>query len=196
MMKNSSSDESISSSSDTQPLVPTQPYICKFCGDVFKHERHLREHESTHVKIDEEGFPINDWLEKFLKNTSSISENEISGTVWGMDINHCTRRILPMLVTNTAAKSFNWAGGYGKVGMKTLSKVLLLVADSTYKLLNLGLPIFFLLVKDGNAHSDIVAMGIFKNEDKETLEWFFKTFAEKNTASMRTIVAMTDKDCH
>ncbi|KAG8178395.1 hypothetical protein JTE90_005287 [Oedothorax gibbosus] len=102
MMKNSSSDESISSSSDTrytcvkcqkafkkrrhcyrhirrhrnyQPLVPTQPYICKFCGDVYKHERHLREHESTHVKYDDEGFPINDWLEKFMKNSSNLSES-------------------------------------------------------------------------------------------------------------------------
>ncbi|KAG8170328.1 hypothetical protein JTE90_022575, partial [Oedothorax gibbosus] len=56
-----------------QPLVPTQPCICKFCGDVYKHERHLREHESTHVK-DDEGFPINDWLERFMKNSSNISE--------------------------------------------------------------------------------------------------------------------------
>ncbi|KAG8175614.1 hypothetical protein JTE90_019426 [Oedothorax gibbosus] len=50
------------------------------------------------------------------------------------------------------------------------------------------------LEEDGNGHSDNVAMGIFKNEDKETLDWFFKTFAEKNLASMRTKVAMTDKD--
>ncbi|KAG8170329.1 hypothetical protein JTE90_022575, partial [Oedothorax gibbosus] len=34
-----------------QPLVPTQPCV-----------------------KDDEGFPINDWLERFMKNSSNISE--------------------------------------------------------------------------------------------------------------------------
>ncbi|KAG8190333.1 hypothetical protein JTE90_014439 [Oedothorax gibbosus] len=55
--------------------------ICKICGDIFKHERHLRKHKSSHAKIDEDGFPIDDWLEKYLKNTSSISESVYHGNL-------------------------------------------------------------------------------------------------------------------
>lgn len=70
----------------------------------------------------------------------------------------------------------------------------IIFADSTYKLLDVELPIFILMVEDGNGQSHIVAMGLLVNEDLETLQWFFEVFVGKNPACSKTAVAMTDKD--
>lgn len=70
----------------------------------------------------------------------------------------------------------------------------LIFADSTYKLLDLELPIFILMVENSNGESEIVAMGILVNEELETLEWFFEVFVRKNPSSNKTAVAITDKD--
>jgi len=67
-------------------------------------------------------------------------------------------------------------------------------ADATYKLLDSRIPVFVLLVEDGNGQSEIVSIGLLVNELHETLKWFFETFQKNNPASNNTNVFMTDKD--
>lgn len=67
-------------------------------------------------------------------------------------------------------------------------------ADATYKLIDLKIPLYVLLVEDGNGQSEIAALGLLVNEEKETLSWFFKKFKEHNPASVNTGVFITDKD--
>lgn len=69
-----------------------------------------------------------------------------------------------------------------------------LFADSTYKLVDLDLPIFVLMVQDGNGQSHIISLGLLVREDKETLKWFLEIFLEKNPAHNKTMVVVTDKD--
>lgn len=67
-------------------------------------------------------------------------------------------------------------------------------ADATYKLIDLKIPLYVLLVEDGNGQSEVAALGLLVNEEKETLAWFFKKFKELNPASINTRVFITDKD--
>jgi len=67
-------------------------------------------------------------------------------------------------------------------------------ADTTYKLIDLKIPLYVLLVEDGNGQSEVAALGLLVNEEKETLAWFFKKFKELNPASINTKVFFTDKD--
>ncbi|KAG8171591.1 hypothetical protein JTE90_016545 [Oedothorax gibbosus] len=97
-MKNSSSDDSSSSSSDTIEKMNSSSdelyaissssdtrYTCVKCQKAFKKRRclnrHIRRHRNYQPLVptqpyvkDDEGFPINDWLERFMKNSSNISE--------------------------------------------------------------------------------------------------------------------------
>jgi len=66
-------------------------------------------------------------------------------------------------------------------------------ADATYKLIDLKIPLYVLLVEDGNLQSEIAALGLLVNKE-ETLSWFFKKFKEHNPASVHTRVFITDKD--
>lgn len=68
-------------------------------------------------------------------------------------------------------------------------------ADSTYKLLDIRIPVFVLMAEDSNGQSEVIAIGLLVSEDKETLKWFFETFRSQNELPARkTIVIMTDKD--
>lgn len=67
-------------------------------------------------------------------------------------------------------------------------------ADATYKLIDLKIPLYVLLVEDGNGQSEVAALGLLVNEEKETLAWFFKKFKELNPASINTRVFITNKD--
>jgi len=51
-----------------------------------------------------------------------------------------------------------------------------------------------MMVEDGNGQSEVVALGLMTNENKETLYWFFETFKRLNNRSTDTILFMTDKD--
>lgn len=61
-------------------------------------------------------------------------------------------------------------------------------ADATYKLVDLKIPLYVLLVEDGNGQSEVAALGLLVNEEKETLAWFFIKFKELNPASINTSV--------
>jgi len=67
-------------------------------------------------------------------------------------------------------------------------------ADATYKLLDIRIPLYVLLIEDGNGQSEIAALGLLVNEQRETLEWFFNKFKECNPACSMTRVFITDKD--
>lgn len=67
-------------------------------------------------------------------------------------------------------------------------------ADATYKLVDIRIPLYVLLIEDGNGQSEIAAHGLLVNEQRETLEWFFNKFKECNPACSMTRVFITDKD--
>lgn len=67
-------------------------------------------------------------------------------------------------------------------------------ADATYKLVDIKIPLYVLLVEDGNGQSEIAALGLLVNEQKDTLSWFFNKFKEHNPACLNTRVFITDKD--
>lgn len=50
------------------------------------------------------------------------------------------------------------------------------------------------MVEDENGQSEVVALGLMTNENKETLYWFFETFKRLNDRCTDTILFMTDKD--
>ncbi|CAI6355793.1 unnamed protein product [Macrosiphum euphorbiae] len=50
------------------------------------------------------------------------------------------------------------------------------------------------MVEDGNGESEVAALGLMTNEEKETLRWFFETFKKFNGRSEDTKFFMTDKD--
>jgi len=41
-------------------------------------------------------------------------------------------------------------------------------ADATYKLVDLRIPLYVLLIEDGNGQSEIAALGLLVNEQKDT----------------------------
>lgn len=67
-------------------------------------------------------------------------------------------------------------------------------ADATYKLVDIKIPLYVLLIEDGNGQSEIAALGLLVNEQKATLSWFFKKFKEHNPVCSNTRVFITDKD--
>ncbi|XP_050056000.1 zinc finger SWIM domain-containing protein 3-like isoform X11 [Aphis gossypii] len=67
-------------------------------------------------------------------------------------------------------------------------------ADATYKLNNLRIPLYVLMVEDGNGESEVAALGLMTNEEKDTLRWFFETFKKFNSSSENIKMFMTDKD--
>ncbi|PAA92061.1 hypothetical protein BOX15_Mlig017792g2, partial [Macrostomum lignano] len=70
-----------------------------------------------------------------------------------------------------------------------------LFIDATYKLNNLRMPVFLVVIEDGNGESEIVAVWIVKCETKSTLEALVKSFKDGNPSRVRTRVVVTDKDC-
>jgi len=67
-------------------------------------------------------------------------------------------------------------------------------ADATYKLVDMRIPLYVLLIEDGNGQSEIAALGLLVNEQRDTLQWFFNKFKECNPACSNTRVFITDKD--
>lgn len=50
------------------------------------------------------------------------------------------------------------------------------------------------MVEDGNGESEVAALGLMTNEEKDTLRWFFETFKRFNSSSENIKMFMTDKD--
>ncbi|KAB0801861.1 hypothetical protein PPYR_04047 [Photinus pyralis] len=63
--------------------------------------------------------------------------------------------------------------------------------DGTYKLINLGIPVFLIALEDRNCQIEIVSLCVLTTMDKESFTWFLKTFRPQ-TELTKSI--MTDKD--
>lgn len=70
----------------------------------------------------------------------------------------------------------------------------LLCVDATYKLLDLRLPIYLMLVEDSNGQSEIVSVCILVCEDVEGIQWMFEAFKKHNSNWNNARVVMADKD--
>ena len=69
-----------------------------------------------------------------------------------------------------------------------------LLADATFKLLDLRYPLYLLLTIDGNGISEIAAIFIVKEESKPLIEAAVKIFQKYNPAFIHTNVIISDKD--
>ncbi len=70
----------------------------------------------------------------------------------------------------------------------------LLCLDATYKLLELGLPVYLMLTEDSNGQSEIVAVCLLVTEDRESMSWMMEAFKQHNQNWKNVRVVMADKD--
>ena len=70
----------------------------------------------------------------------------------------------------------------------------LLFIDATYKLLNLGLPVYLFLCRDSNGQSEIVGVCLLVSEDVVSMKWMLDAFKKNNVKWSDTRVIMADKD--
>lgn len=66
--------------------------------------------------------------------------------------------------------------------------------DSTYKLLDIKLPVLMIINEDGNGITHIVAVAILTQENNETMQYFFAKFKECSRNWMAIKSIMADKD--
>ena len=69
-----------------------------------------------------------------------------------------------------------------------------MLVDATYRLLDLRMPVYLLLVIDGNGLSEIIGLFLVEEESKEVISSIINNFKEKNEAWSKTAVIMSDKD--
>ena len=56
----------------------------------------------------------------------------------------------------------------------------LLCVDATYKLLELGLPVYLMLCEDSNGQSEVVAVCLLVTEDSDSMTWMMDAFKKHN----------------
>lgn len=69
----------------------------------------------------------------------------------------------------------------------------LILIDATYKLNNLRMPLYIMMVVDGNGESEVIALWLVVHEDKTTIGHLMDTFIKHNDTS-NTRCIMADKD--
>ena len=69
-----------------------------------------------------------------------------------------------------------------------------LMVDATYKLNDLRLPLFVLLVIDGNGESEVCGLFLVTDEGRETLQKMFSFFKKHNPSWEQIKCIMSDKD--
>ena len=69
----------------------------------------------------------------------------------------------------------------------------LLLIDATYKLNDLRMPLYIMMVVDGNGESEIVALWIVASEDRISIKNMVQIFKRHNSTD-RTVCIMSDKD--
>ena len=69
----------------------------------------------------------------------------------------------------------------------------LILIDATYKLNNLRMPMYILMVVDGNGESEIAALWLVVYEDKDTISHLMDIFV-KHIDTTDTKCIMADKD--
>lgn len=70
----------------------------------------------------------------------------------------------------------------------------LLLVDATYKLNNRRIPLFILVVVDGNGESEIACLWFIKSESKDCIGPMIDAFKELNSSWSKTKVIISDKD--
>ena len=70
----------------------------------------------------------------------------------------------------------------------------LLFIDATYKLNDLQMPLYVLMVVDGNGESEVICLWLTQIEDKETITELVKEFKKQNVRWSSTKCIMSDKD--
>jgi zinc finger SWIM domain-containing protein 3 len=66
--------------------------------------------------------------------------------------------------------------------------------DGTYKLINIGIPVFLIVAEDGNCQTEIICFCLLITEDKDSFTWFLETFRANNPQTELTKYVMADKD--
>ena len=69
----------------------------------------------------------------------------------------------------------------------------LILRDATYKLNNLCMPMYILMVVDGNEDNEIVALWLVVYEDKDTISHLMDIFEKHNDTTNNKCI-MADKD--
>ena len=69
-----------------------------------------------------------------------------------------------------------------------------LMVDSTYKLNDLRMPLYIMLIVDGNGQSEVASMCLTSLETKEAITKMVQSFKSNNPCWPRTGVVITDKD--
>ena len=69
-----------------------------------------------------------------------------------------------------------------------------LCLDATYKLLQLGIPVYLMLCEDSNGQSEIIAVCLLVCEDSDSMKWMLDAFKKQNAHWTKVRVVMADKD--
>ena len=69
-----------------------------------------------------------------------------------------------------------------------------LMVDSTYKLNDLRMPLYLMLIVDGNGQSEVVSLCLTSLETKEAISKMVQSFKANNPCWSQTGVVITDKD--
>ena len=67
-----------------------------------------------------------------------------------------------------------------------------IVVDATYKILDLRMPVYLLLVVDGNGLREIVGLFLVEEESKESILFIANKFKEKTQSWSKRVVVMFD----
>ena len=70
----------------------------------------------------------------------------------------------------------------------------LLCLDATYKLLELGLPVYLMLCEDSNGMSEIICVCLLVSEDANSITWMLEALKQHNIQWANIRVVMADKD--
>ena len=66
--------------------------------------------------------------------------------------------------------------------------------DATYKLLELGLPVYLMLSEDANGQSEVIAVCLLVQEDADSVTWMVNAFKKNNEDWHKIRIIMADKD--
>lgn len=70
----------------------------------------------------------------------------------------------------------------------------MICADATYKLVDIRIPLYMILIEDSNGQSEISAYRVLINEQRDTLQGFFNKFKDCNPVCSNTRIFITNKD--
>ena len=69
-----------------------------------------------------------------------------------------------------------------------------ILADATYKLNDFRMPVYLIVIVDGNGETEIAAVYVVASEDRDTLKCLIQMFQRHNPAWTQIKTVLTDKD--